>query len=71
MGVEFVTSGLFNWSTTSFGYVHPEFFWGFSRLGKPKNWVCSLCTQRFSLAVYLVATPVCSLISVFDVFVLD
>ena len=70
-GVEFVTAGLFNWSTASFGYVHSEFFWGFSRLGKPKNWVRSLCTQRFSLVVYLVATPMCSMISIFDVFVLD
>ena len=70
-GVEFVTAGLFNWSTASFGYVHSEFFWGFSRLGKPKNWVRSLCTQRFSLVVYLVAKPMCSMISIFDVFVLD
>ena len=35
-GVEFVIARLFNWSTASFGYVHSEFFWGFSRLGKPK-----------------------------------
>ena len=67
-GVEFVTVGLFNWSTASFGYVLSSFGDVLGRENPKIGYVHYARRDLFWLSIWL--QHLCSMISIFDIFVL-